>query len=157
MSLESGGEIGRSNQKPPVAPVLPDNPTPAQQATYDAALVVYQRNARVWYVATRIIRGSIDWPSKVSIVGPDGGDVGIAGVAVTLADEYAPDAPQHMRDEAAVRAAGWLRDTDPALMARTEPTIDGPVSVQYRTTTGNALRASGGMAILSRYVTRRAV
>ena len=154
--MSGGGLIGRSNQKAPVAPVLPDNPTPAQQATYDAALVVYQRNVRVWYVATRIKHPS-PWPGEAIVQGPDGGDVSIAGVAVTLADEYAPEAPQHMRDEAAVRAAGWLRDTAPALMARTEPTVEGPVSVQFRTTTGNALRASGGMGILSRYVSRRAV
>ena len=151
------GTIGRGGVWAPVEPVLPDNPTPEQTAAHAAALMKYSLNLRVWQVAIRIAKPSI-WPAAAAIDGPVGGEVAQARVAVTLADEYAPDAPEHMRDEAAVRAAGWLRDTEPALMARTSPDEEGAaVSVQYRATAGNALRASGGMAILSRYVTRRAV
>lgn len=83
----------------------------------------------------------------------------IAAVARTLADEYAPDAPQSLRNEAAVRAAGWLRDMSPALASETRADENSGVSItrQYRGAAANPLRASGGTAILARYVSRRAV
>jgi len=85
-------------------------------------------------------------------------DVGKAKVAITLADEYAPDAPIDLRDEAATRAAAWLRDMSPALASEAETYESGRShSRQYRTAAANPLRASGGMAILAKYVVRRAV
>ena len=85
---------------------------------------------------------------------------GTAKVAVTLADEYAPNAPIELRNEAATRTAGWLRDMPRGAIA--SETVTSDVSgrtdaIQYRTTAMNPLRASGGMAILTRYVVRRAV
>ena len=59
--------------------------------------------------------------SRVSGIAKEAGcDEGKAKVAITLADEYAPDAPIDLRDEAATRTAGWLRDMSPALASETE-------------------------------------
>ena len=142
----------------PPKPVLPDNPTPEEQAEYDAALIVYARNVRVYYVARQI--GRAIFPDQVPAINgaPFPRDIDIADVAVTLADDYAPDAPEHLRDEAAIRAAGWIRDTDPALASRSMGGGDaGTDAVTYRASSGAALRASGGTGLLARYVSRRAV
>lgn len=81
-----------------------------------------------------------------------------AATAITLADEYAPDAPIDLRNEAAVRAAAWLRDVSPSRSSETETYESGRSrSRQYRPAAANPLRASGGMAILAKYVVRRAV
>lgn len=86
-------------------------------------------------------------------------DMSTAAVAISLADEYAPAAPIELRNEAAKRAAGWLRDMPPALMSESETSESSGRSHtrQYRTSAANPLRASGGMAILARYVERRAI
>ena len=141
----------------PTEPVRPVNPTPEEQAEYDAALIVYARNVRVYYVACQI--GRAIFPDQVPPPTPPyPRDVDIADVAVTLADDYAPDAPEHLRNEAAIRAAGWIRDTDPALASRSMGGGDaGTDAVTYRASSGAALRASGGTGLLARYVSRRAV
>ena len=85
-------------------------------------------------------------------------DEGKASVAVTLADEYAPEAPIELRNEAATRTAGWLRDMSPALTSETLTYETGHSTTrQYRASAAHPLRASGGMALLARYVPRRAV
>ena len=85
-------------------------------------------------------------------------DEGTAKVAVTLADEYAPAAPIDLRNEAAARAAGWLRDMSPAITSETDTDESGRSRTrQYRTAAANPLRASGGAALLTKYVVRRAV
>lgn len=85
----------------------------------------------------------------------------LVDVAITLADGYAPDAPQSLRDEAAVRCAGYLRDTgaEPGIASRTDSNENSGISntVTYRAAAVNPLRASGGTALLARYVSRRAV
>ena len=54
--------------------------------------------------------------------------------AVDLIDIYAPDAPAHVKDEAAIRLAGYLYDQSPT----------GSVSQ-------NPFRHSGAMALLSKF------
>ena len=143
----------------PRKPIEPDNnPTPEEQAAYDAAVVVYERNIRIVEVARAIGRTlSLDEaPNPTGRPWPR--DLQIADVALTLADDYAPEAPQNLRDEAAIRAAGWIRDTDPALASRSESADQaGSNTVTFRASTGSALRASGGTGLLARYVSRRAV
>ena len=63
----------------------------------------------------------------------------IGTVAGTVVAEYAPSAPDDVKDEATIRVAGWLYDSDPADSRGTNP-----------------LRASGAMAILSPYRVQRA-
>ena len=128
------------------------------------------RNERVHDVAARAdggrdgfkaIRGK---PGPNDDVEPPSRRLLIADVAVTLADAYAPAAPQNLRDEAAVRAAGWLRDRSVALASQSFSRADGSSEITRTLTEhfagaagANALRASGGMALLARYVVRRAV
>ena len=96
------------------------------------------------------------------IVTNTGCDPDKAKVALSLADEYAPDAPLDLRNEAAERTAGWLKDMSPALASESEiETYESGKSHthtrQFRPSAANPLRASGGMAILAKYVVRRAV
>ena len=74
-------------------------------------------------------------------------------VVTELVNEYAPDAPDALANEAAIRAAAWLRDA-PADGARRS--VAGPVSVTYNTGNQNALRHSGAASLLTRWKKRRA-
>ena len=143
----------------PARPVLPDAPSEDEQAEYDAALVAYTRNLRILDVARAISRNLFPDVEAPNITGrPWPRELRIADAALTLADDYAPDAPETLRDEAAIRAAGWIRDNDPALSSRAMSTDAGSDTVTFRASTaGSALRASGGTGLLARYVTRRAV
>ena len=62
-------------------------------------------------------------------------------VAVAVIERYAPDAPDAVKDEAAVRVAGYLLDQPPA------PAGDGHAA---------ALRNSGAAALVSQWRVRRA-
>lgn len=66
----------------------------------------------------------------------------IHATAVALIEAHAPDAPAAMQDEAFVRLAGWLYDSDPSGRLPGGP---------------NALRASGAAALLSRWRSVRGV
>ena len=79
-------------------------------------------------------------------------DTELATAAAALVDRYAPDAPATVANEAAVRTAGWLRDSEPAFDA---VSIDGD-NVNYRPPNASPLRASGAAALLSPYRVRRA-
>ena len=74
--------------------------------------------------------------------GPEGVVLGrIATSAAALVERYAPDAPEAIQNEAYVRLAGWLYDSDPS---STSP--GGPV----------AMRASGAASLLAPWKVRRA-
>lgn len=77
----------------------------------------------------------------------------LGATAAALVERYAPDAPQLVRNEAVIRAAGWLRE-QPAAAVRSEGI--GEVSTSYATTHVSALRHSGAMALLSPFKQRRA-
>lgn len=77
----------------------------------------------------------------------------LGATAAELVERYAPDAPQPVKNEATIRAAGWLRQA-PSSGVRQE-TI-GPMSVDYAPSMFSALRHSGGMALLSLWKVRRA-
>ncbi len=74
-------------------------------------------------------------------------------VAVALVEKYAPQAPEAVQNEAAIRCAGWLWES-PHGPIRSESTgdvrtaFDGPRSL-------GALRFSGAMGILSPWKVRR--
>ena len=147
----------------PAAPEPPAELDPGAtdeaRAARAAALATYNRSMRVWFVA-RQISGRTFFPTVEvpETEAPAYRTLSTADVAVTLADDYAPGAPVGLRQEAAIRAAGWLRDVDPAAAQRTvdEGGDGGSDAVTFRPATGGALRASGGMGILTRYRIRRA-
>ena len=60
--------------------------------------------------------------------------------SVAMVETYAPGAPEAIRDEAVVRLAGWLYDSDPS-----GATAGGP----------QALRSSGAASLLGPYRIRR--
>ena len=80
-------------------------------------------------------------------------DAGRLLVVVTeLVEHYAPDAPDAVQNEAAIRAAGWLSQRPYAASGDTV----GPLSASYAPGQHSALRHSGAMALLSPYKVRRA-
>ena len=70
-----------------------------------------------------------------------------------LIDRYAPDAPDAVSNEAAIRCAGWLTE-QPHAAVRSE-TI-GDIATSYAPSMQSALRHSGAMALLSPWRVRRA-
>ena len=77
----------------------------------------------------------------------------LGAAAATLVERYAPDAPSEIKNEAVVRAAGWLAQ-QPAASVRSESV--GDIRTSYMPTHLSALRHSGAMALLSPWKIRRA-
>ena len=75
-------------------------------------------------------------------------------VAVALVERFAPDAPEAVQNEAAVRCAGWLND-QPAAGVRSISTGDVSTGFDGSRALG-ALRHSGAMGLLSPWKARRA-
>ena len=79
-------------------------------------------------------------------------------VVADLVEAYAPHAPDAVSNEASIRAAGWLADTPPSSISRTEA-VTGSVSseIEYGPALRySALRASGAMGLLTGWKQRRA-
>ena len=76
-------------------------------------------------------------------------------VAAALVEEYAPGpgAPQAIRDEAVIRTAGWLHGARPRGVTAVKT---GGIDFEFASTAASSLRASGSMALLSRWKIRRA-
>lgn len=74
-------------------------------------------------------------------------------VVTELVEKYAPDAPEAIQNEAAIRCAGYLAQQPPD--ARRSTTVGG-VSSSWATTHTAALRHSGAMSLLSPWKRRRA-
>ena len=88
-----------------------------------------------------------------------GSDVALAtrllAVVSELVERYAPDAPEPIKNEAIIRAAGWLHESKPSNVRRKqigEITIERVPGLLAQ----NPLRVSGGLAILGPYKRRRA-
>ena len=81
----------------------------------------------------------------------------LIAVASSLVNRYAPDAPQEVQNEAAIRVVGYLKDTPKSAVL----SIDGggrgfSSGTTYPSGVRSALRHSGAMAILSPWKIRRA-
>ena len=83
----------------------------------------------------------------------------IAGAAVIFVNDVAPNAPESILREAAIRLSAWIYANRPHV---SEHGITDPsgTSIKLRfnnsAATANGFRASGASALLSRYVVRRA-
>ena len=73
--------------------------------------------------------------------------------ASAVVEQYAPGAPQALRDEAVVRFAGYMAQSDFGAIAKEDI---GPRSVEYVTNHAAMFRNSGAAALLSRWRVRRA-
>ena len=80
----------------------------------------------------------------------------LGSVASALVEDYAPGAPQALKDEAVIRFAGYLFDAGPdgGFGALPESKI-GPVDQAFTTTHQNAWRNSGAGLLLTRFKVRR--
>ena len=89
-------------------------------------------------------------------IGPDLTDErvqALGAAASALVEQYAPSAPQAVKNEATIRTAGYLAE-HPSAAVR-QDTV-GDVTVSYAAGNLSALRHSGAMAILSSWKVRRA-
>ena len=68
-------------------------------------------------------------------------------------DDYAPGAPVPLKDEAVIRFAGYLAQSD---FGGVRQEAIGPKTVEYVTSHAAAFRNSGAAALLTRYKVRRA-
>ena len=73
-------------------------------------------------------------------------------VAASLVEEYAAGAPQPIRDESVIRCAGWLHGARPRGLTSVKA---NRMEFDFASTAASALRASGSMALLSRWKIRR--
>ena len=75
--------------------------------------------------------------------------------AAAHVDRYAAGAPQEVKDEAAIRLAGWLHGSPKSDFM---PTSVGPLDFTWRPTVSrNALRQSGAMGLLAPWHRPRAM
>ena len=77
----------------------------------------------------------------------------LLAVATALVTRYAPNAPDAVANEAAIRAAGWLAEQPSAAITSES---EGDIRTSYAPTMLSALRHSGGMSLLSGWKIRRA-
>ncbi len=77
----------------------------------------------------------------------------LGATASALVESYAPSAPQALRDEATIRFAGYLAQSNFGDIAKESI---GPRDIEYTVNHANAFRNSGAAALLSRWRVRRA-
>ena len=77
----------------------------------------------------------------------------LAPVVTALVEQYAPWAPADVKQEAAIRCAGWLAEA-PAGGQRSEE--QGDIRTAFTPAATGALRHSGAMGLLSPWKVRRA-
>ena len=78
----------------------------------------------------------------------------LLAVATLRVQDYAPDAPTALQDEAVIRFAGYL-DTSSATFGAVTSSAVGPLTASYPVNHAAAFRNSGAAALLTRYRVRR--
>ena len=71
--------------------------------------------------------------------------------ASLMVERYAPDAPDAIRDHAAIRVIRWLETTEPGVRSETFAGGSGAIALTRSYIQGGALRASGAEALLARW------
>ena len=99
--------------------------------------------------ATTRLKAAISAPDSIS----DERIGGIGAAASAMIERYAPGAPVALRDEALIRAAGYLLDAGTGAVAKESV---GPLSLDRVTNHAPAFRNCGAAALLSRWRVRRA-
>ena len=85
-------------------------------------------------------------------------EIEIAGAAVVFCCQVAPDAPEAILREAAIKLAGWLYGNRPHVSEHTVKHPSGTeISLRFNNSaaTANGFRSSGASALLSRFIVRR--
>ena len=78
----------------------------------------------------------------------------LLGVSSVMVTEYSPAAPDILLNEGAIRLASYIREMPQGALRKVDA---GGLSMEFQTTVRSPLRASGAQALLSPYVTRRAM
>lgn len=78
---------------------------------------------------------------------------GLGAVASAMVEQYAPDAPVAIKDEAVIRFAGYLAQSDFGGIGKESI---GSRDVEYTVNHANAFRNCGAAALLTRWRVRRA-
>ena len=78
----------------------------------------------------------------------------IGAAASAMVEQYAPGAPQPIKNEATIRFAGYVAEA-PAFGAVAKQTV-GPLDIEYTVNHANVFRNSGVAALLTRWRVRRA-
>ena len=73
----------------------------------------------------------------------------LLGVADAMIERYAPGAPSAIKNESAIRFAGWLSEA-PSSGARREDV--GDISTSYSPTMTSGFRTSGALALLAPWI-----
>ena len=76
----------------------------------------------------------------------------LLAVATSLVERFAPDAPEGIQNEAAIRVCGWL---DHSALGSIAQVTTGPRTTEYAVGQHGALRHSGAMSLLSPWKVRR--
>ena len=96
-------------------------------------------------MAVTILAGEL----QGAVNGLDKADVAVAdrllAVVTALVEGEAPDAPSAIQNEASIRAAAWLFQSQVSI---------GQMSTENRTHASSAVRASGARALLSPWIAR---
>ena len=79
----------------------------------------------------------------------------LLAVATQVVQDYAPNAPTVLQDEAVIRFAGYL-DTSSATFGAVTSSAVGPLTASYPVNHAAAFRNSGAAALLTAYRRRRA-
>ena len=130
-------------------PVLEFVPRGAVPASATAPLSPWPDAAPAVAAAVARLRAAVQGAACDS----DGRAAQLGAVASAMVEREAPGAPQAIRDEAVIRFAGYLAQSD--FGAIRQETI-GPMSTEYMTSHGMAFRHSGAKALLSPWKVRRA-
>ena len=77
----------------------------------------------------------------------------LGAVAAAMVEQYAPDAPQTLKNEAVIRFAGYLTEANYGAMQSQKV---GDLEGSYVASHANAFRNCGAAALLSRWRVRRA-
>ena len=77
----------------------------------------------------------------------------VLSVAVQMVDDYAPNAPDALKDEAVIRFGGYILGSDYGGVRMDEL---GPQKYEYTTNHAAAFRNCGAAMLLTRYRVRRA-
>ena len=71
--------------------------------------------------------------------------------ASLMVERFAPDAPDAIRDHAAIRTIRWLEASEPGVRSETFAGGGGAIALTRSYIQGGALRASGAEALLARW------
>ena len=103
---------------------------------------------------TQALTKAIAMLRSVARIADDETAARLGAVAAAMVEDYAPDAPQPLKDEAVIRLCGYLSQAGSGAVP--SHNIGTVISQEYITNHANAWRNCGAGMLLSRWRVRRA-